>query len=198
MQPDTDAWDPWQPRDFVERMDGADFPWYVAAGWAIDLFLGAQTRAHDDLEIAVASSFFETIPQRFPEMDFWVPQGGMKLARMTEEILAGESHQTWAYERAAQVWRFDVFREPHEGDVWICRRDPSIRRAYSEIVLRSGDGIPYLTPEVCLLFKAKAAREKDRADFDAALPRMTPAQRQWLHDALVQVHPGHEWISATA
>jgi hypothetical protein len=48
---------------------------------------------------------------------------------MSTETLAG-SNQTWAYERAAQVWRFDVFREPNDGDTWICRRDASIRRPY--------------------------------------------------------------------
>ena len=50
-----------------------------------------------------------------------------KLAPMNTETLAGEWHQTWAYERAAQLWRFDVFREPHDGDTWICRRyvDPA-------------------------------------------------------------------------
>ena len=61
----------------------------------------------------------------------------------------------------------------------------------------SSDGIPYLRPEICLLFKAKAMRDKDEADFQAALPRMSPAQRVWLHTALEQVHPDHNWISAT-
>ena len=73
LQPDREAWAPWHPRDFAARMDGADFPWFVAGGWAIDLFLGTRTRDHEDLEIAVASSFFEMLPPRFPEFDFWVP-----------------------------------------------------------------------------------------------------------------------------
>jgi Aminoglycoside-2''-adenylyltransferase len=103
MQPDIEAWAPWHPRDFVARMEDAHFPWFVAGGWAIDLFLGTRTRDHEDLEIAVASSFFEMLPPRFPEFDFWVPQGGRNLARMSIETLAGEVHQTWAYERAAQV-----------------------------------------------------------------------------------------------
>ncbi|MCL4541605.1 MAG: hypothetical protein M1396_04620 [Chloroflexi bacterium] len=30
-----------------------DRPWFIAGGWAIDLFLGRQTRAHKDVEIAV-------------------------------------------------------------------------------------------------------------------------------------------------
>jgi hypothetical protein len=183
--------------DIAARMARVDFPWFVAGGWAIELFLGTHTREHEDLEIAVPSSFFETLPPRFPEFDFWVPQGERKLAPMSTETLAGERHQTWAYERAAQVWRFDVFREPHDGDTWICRRDTSIRRPYLDVFEVSADGIPYLRPEICLLFKAKAVRDRDRADFEAALPRMSPAQRAWLHSALVRVHPDHDWISAT-
>jgi hypothetical protein len=197
MQPDIEAWDPWHPGDFAARMEGADFPWFVAGGWAIDIFLGTRSRDHEDLEIAVASSSFAALPPRFPEFDFWVPQGERMLARMSTETLAGESHQTWAFERAARVWRFDVFREPHDGDTWICRRDASIRRPYPEVFEVSSDGIPYLRPEICLLFKAKAVRDKDRADFAAALPRMSPVQRSWLHTALGRVHPGHDWISAT-
>ena len=197
MQPDIEAWESWHPRDFAPRMEDANFPWFMAGGWAIDLFLGMRTRDHEDLEIAVPSSFFETLPLRFPDFDFWIPQSGRKLARMSPETLAGESHQTWAYERAAQVWRFDVFREPHDGDTWICRRDSSIRRPYSEVFEVSVDGIPYLRPEICLLFKAKAVRDKDRADFDAVLPQMSPGQRAWLHSVLQQLHPDHEWISAT-
>lgn len=50
---------------------------------------------------------------------------------------------------------------------------------------------------ICLPFKAKAVREKDRADFEAVLPRMSSAQRAWLHTALERVHPDHDWISAT-
>lgn len=195
MHPDIDAWQPWHPATFTARMPGADFPWYVAGGWAIDLFVGTQTREHEDLEVAVASSFFETIPPRFPELDFWVPLGEQKLGRMTTETLAGESHQTWAYDRAAQAWRFDVFREPHDGDIWICRRDESIRRPYEEIVSYTDDGIPYLNPEVALLFKAKAVRDKDRADLATAWPRMSAEQRAWLRSAVEKVHPGHEWAS---
>jgi hypothetical protein len=197
MQPDIEAWESWHPRDFAARMEGADLPWFVAGGWAIDLFLGTRTRDHEDLEVAVPSSIFGILPPRFPDFDFWIPQSGRKLAAMSPETLATEAHQTWAYEREAQVWRFDVFREPHDGHTWICRRDSSIRRPYSEVLELSVDGIPYLRPEICLLFKAKATRDKDRADFDVVLPQMSPDQRAWLHNALQRVHPGHEWISAT-
>jgi hypothetical protein len=33
-------------------MSGCDRTWFIAGGWAIDLFIGKQTRPHQDLEIA--------------------------------------------------------------------------------------------------------------------------------------------------
>ena len=84
---------------------------------------------------------------------------------------------------------------PHDGETWICRRDASIRRPYADIIARTADGIPYLCPEVVLLFKAKGTRPKDQADFDNALPRLTDVQRMWLVHALQTVHPGHAWLA---
>jgi len=46
-----------------------------------------------------------------------------------------------------------------------------------------------------LLFKAKHARLKDQADFDATVPHMTPAQRETLADLLARAHQGHPWLA---
>ena len=89
-----------------------------------------------------------------------------------------------------------MFREPHDGDTWICRRDQAIRLPYSDIIRRTRSGIPYLAPELVLLFKAKHARPKDQADFDATVPHMTPAQRETLAELLGRAHPGHRWLGA--
>jgi hypothetical protein len=102
-------------------------------------------------------------------------------------------HQTWACERVAGVWRFDVFREPHDGDVWIYRRDERIRLPYAQIIRHSPDGIPYLSPGIVLLFKAKSDLDKDRLDFEGTVPLLTADERRWLDDALGIVHPHHGW-----
>ncbi len=80
-------------------------------------------------------------------------------------------------------------------DIWICRRDGSIRLPYGEIVHHTRDGIPYLAPELVLLFKAKHVRPKDQADFDATLPHLSPEQRASLARLLDRVHPGHPWLA---
>jgi len=82
-----------------------------------------------------------------------------------------------------------------DGDTWICRRDETIRLPYSEIIRYTREGIPYLAPELVLLFKAKHARPKDQADFDGTVPCMAPAQRETLSGLLARVHPGHPWLA---
>jgi hypothetical protein len=70
MHPDIELWDPWHPRVLAERLDGLEIPWYVAAGWALDLFRGEQTRAHEDLEMALPAASFGVLAPLFEEMDF--------------------------------------------------------------------------------------------------------------------------------
>lgn len=40
--------------DQIEQvMKESRFPWYIAGGWSIDLFLGKKTREHKDMDIVV-------------------------------------------------------------------------------------------------------------------------------------------------
>jgi hypothetical protein len=196
MIPEPEAWQPYTPRELAERLTGLPEPWYVAGGWAVDLFLGRVTRPHHDLEIGLPASRFGRLAGLFPGWDFYVPRSG-KLVPADARAMADE-FQTWALDPVADVWRFDVFREPHDGDTWICRRDETIRRPYAEIVRRTPDGIPYLAPEVVLLFKAKAVRDKDAEDFARVLPALSDRERSWLDAALARVHPDHEWRARLA
>ena len=184
----------WTPSDVARQLAGIAVPWYVAAGWALDLFRGRQTREHGDIEIAIPAASFPEVRDRFPGYVFDGVGSGRIWADAAPDVLAA-LHQTWLRDPAGGNYLLDVFREPHDGDTWICRRDETIRLAYSDIIHHSRDGIPYLAPELVLLFKAKHARPKDQADFDATVPHMTPAQRGNLADLLARVHPGHPWLA---
>lgn len=41
------------PDEGAAILPGMGAPWWVAGGWAIDLFIGAQTRPHGDLDVAM-------------------------------------------------------------------------------------------------------------------------------------------------
>jgi hypothetical protein len=185
----------WTPAEVAHRLAGIVTPWYVAAGWALDLFRGGQTRRHGDIEIAIPAASFPEVRRRFPDYVFDAAGSGRIWTDATKDEVA-LTHQTWLRDPATGQYLLDVFREPHDGDIWICRRDASIRLPYSEIIRRTSDGIPYLTPEWVLLFKAKNMRPKDQADFDGVLPLLTGVQRQTLTGLLDRVHPGHRWLPA--
>jgi hypothetical protein len=195
FHPDLTVWDAWRPEEAQRLLAEIEAPWYVAAGWAIDLFLGEQRREHEDLEIAVPSDRFGEVVEALAGFELFVvgPGAARPLAEAGDAL--DTYHQTWVLERGADVWRMDVFREPADGDTWICRRDESIRLPYDRLIERTDDGIPYARPEVILLFKAKHAHwSKNAGDLAAALPLLEAERRRWLADALQLVHPGHRWL----
>lgn len=196
FQPDVSKWDAWRPEQVKELLARFEAPWYVAAGWAIDLFLGEERREHEDLEIAVPNRRFEELLPALDGLEVFVitgPGEATPLAEARDRL--EDTHQTWVRERGTGVWRLDVFREPSDGGTWICRRDPRIRMPYDRLIEWTEDGIPYGRPEVMLLYKARHVRERDRRDFADVVPQLELERRRWLADALELVHPGHPWIA---
>ncbi len=104
-----------------------------------------------------------------------------------------DANGLWLREEADGPWRFEVMLAASEGDRWLYRRDPSVSLPLAGVGGVTVDGIPYLRPEVVLLFKARTTRPRDEQDFAAALPLMDGISREWLRRALETAHPGHPW-----
>jgi len=198
IDPYESKWRAWRPEDVARLLAGVRTPWYVAAGWALELFLGGEHREHDDLEIAVPNSRFDELAEALGELEIFFITDKREATPLAEARgRFFDTHQTWVREPASGFWRLDVFREPSDGDTWICRREPSLRMPYARLIEHTDDGIPYGRPEVILLMKAKhSLLEKNERDLDAVLPRLDSERRAWLRDAVALVHPGHDWLDA--
>jgi Aminoglycoside-2''-adenylyltransferase len=196
--PGLDAWDAWTPTEAAQQLAGLEIPWCVVGGWAVDVFLGEQTRDHEDLEIAVLRGHFPDVRRALHGFAFHVVGDGevRRLPEAAEPAL--DKHQNWALDVAAMKWRVDVMLEPGDQSTWVFRRGEAVRASRSVMVQRTADGIPYLGPHGVLLYKAKAARPKDEADLAACLPHLGNDQRVWLTTALERVHPGHPWLDRVA
>jgi len=194
FQPDVTAWSAWRPEEVARRFAGVEAPWYVAAGWAIDLFLGFQRRDHEDLEVAIPHDRIGELTPKLEDCEIFVVGDGLAWPLAQAGEMAVAHHQTWVRESATGLWRLDIFREPSAGETWICRRDDRIRLPYDRVIAWTADGIPYARPEIVLLFKAKGGRPKDDDDLAAVLPTLEPEAQRWLIAALEMVHPGHRWL----
>jgi hypothetical protein len=194
--PGVDAWRAWSPEQAAAALARVGAPWCVAGGWALDLWHGRQTRPHDDLEIAILRPQFELFRACLAGLDCFAVGSGEVTSLPAAAVPPLDKHQVWLLDRRAGVWRLDVFLEPGDIETWVCRRDQTIRRLRAEMTGVSASGVPYLRPEGVLLYKAKATRPKDEADFAAAAPVMDATARRWLQAALQRVHPDHPWIGA--
>src|ERR1700690_1274385 len=95
MHPDDADWEGWRPEAAAHALAGVDVPWAVAAGWAIDLFLGHERREHDDLELAVPAARFREVAGALSELDFHVIGPGTSVPVDHAGALLDERDQTW-------------------------------------------------------------------------------------------------------
>ena len=192
--PGLDAWAAWNPREAAGVLAGCPVSWAVAAGWAIDLHLGQQTRPHSDLEVAIPRTQFTMLRRHLGGFDLYQASHGRLRHLGTELEPDGESHQVWVCESAVPAWRMDTLLEPGDTQTWVSHRDPRVQVPLRDAIAYTSDGVPYLRPEIVLFAKAKHAREKDEADLAGALPTLDDQARAWLSDAIKRVHPGHRWL----
>lgn len=187
-------WAPLTPADAVELLAGATMPWWVAGGWAIDLYLGQSTRAHVDMDIAIPRSCQSAMASALSGWDIHVATDGALTPWTRGDWLEGGCrHQFWARPNPKSRWMLELLLEEGSKEYWQFRRQPDVRLPWEQFGRRSTDGIPFVAPEVVLLFKAKNTVPKDLNDFESVLPILDSGQRHWLIAALNLVHPGHEW-----
>ena len=193
--PGIEAWDAWSPAELARRLVAVDVAWCVVGGWALDLWHGRVTRGHEDLEIAMPRASFAAIRATLVDHEVFVAGDGAVTYLPPDAPASREHHQHWVLDPVARAWRVDLMLEPGDPTTWIYRRDEAIRLPRSETVARTAEGIPYLRPELVLLFKAKAQRPKDEQDLAAALPSLDASARARLHTLLARVDPGHPWLA---
>ncbi len=155
------VWHPLQPHEIAELFTEAPFLWWIAGGWAIDLFVGRQTREHDDIDVQVLRRDQHVVRAALQGWDVqaahpeergrawpfreWTPNTPLDPA----------VHDVWCRPHKTAPWALQLMIADTDGEEWLFRRDRRIRRPLAGIGRHSADGIPYLAPEIQLLYKSR-------------------------------------------
>ncbi|WP_088012239.1 nucleotidyltransferase domain-containing protein [Gottfriedia acidiceleris] len=166
--------------------------WYIAGGWAIDLFLQKQTRNHHDIEIAIARKDQLCLKEYLLNWTFNKVVKG-ELSIWENEYLELPIHEIHGKNDKTND-ELEVLLNEIELSDWKFRRDESINCKYKSLYSVSNEGIPYLNPEIVLLYKVRNTREKDNQDFKNVKDYLTFDQKTWLHKAISIHHPNHKWL----
>ncbi|MFI6102250.1 nucleotidyltransferase domain-containing protein [Lentzea sp. NPDC051213] len=184
-------WQPLRPEEVAGLFGGIH--WWIAGGYAIEFAVGRTLRPHGDIDVLLLRRDQLAAQRALSGWEWWAadPPGALRPWR-PGEILPADVHDIWCRPSASAPWRVQVMLDESDGDDWVSRRDPRVRRPVGTLTHTTESGIPYLAPEIQLCYKSKAPREKDQIDFDAVLPLLSDVQRRWLADAIGGPHP---WLT---
>lgn len=187
----------WAPISLLEAatvLGGMNVPWWIAGGHAIELFVGRQIRDHGDLDVGVFRRDQLLIREHLKGWDLQAASGGTLRPWPLGKRLLDDVNDVWGRQGPEDPWALQLNLNDSVGDRWVFRRDQLVSRPLGEVVVRTSEGLPYLAPEVQLLFKAKDPRPEDERDLEAALPLLTRERRRWLDQAISKSHPDHPWL----
>jgi hypothetical protein len=173
-------------------------PYWIAGGWALDLFAGRVRRSHGDVDVLVLARDLEVLARTFtrPRPVLQFAETGEQRPWVEGERLVPGPH--------ALVFPDDDGPSPvqillgaSDRDEWVYHRGRgTLRKSLNEITLQSPQGLCYLAPEIVLLYKSRHLRPKDNADFEDVHDLLDPSRRQWLVERIFPRYPDHPWLPA--
>lgn len=188
---------PLSVRQTAELMTGLEVEWWIAGGWAIDLFLDRITRDHADTDVLVLRRDQVRVCLHFLNAgwDLWAvdrPDHLRPLKR--DETVPSSVNDIWCRPDRRSAWALQLMLGESEGKSWIYRRDREVSLPLSEVGLHTPDAVPYVAPQIELLFKSRSPRPRDEADFTLAMTELSPSARRWLALAITRADPEHPWL----
>jgi len=207
-----------------ELLKNGGFEYAFCGGQALDLFLGYESRVHGDIDVCVFRNDRDRIIRYMLAQGFFVYEmlGGGRARQVTEASRPiRENSNLFCFLEGCRLVR--TYPPDEDGCCWMeffhigqtrldfieflfnSKTPDAFEYARNrEITLDPGkavlfrDGIPYLAPELCLLYKSTdTEREGYQQDFELASRAMDPSRLEWLRHALLREYPdGHPWLDA--
>jgi hypothetical protein len=179
----------------VQLLVGAPFHWWIAGGHALDLHVSESWRRHDDLDMGVRRDQAQLVYTWFSGWDLRIAARGQLKVWDGRPLLADSAeNNVWVRRSPGEPWAIDVNIGEGTDSQWTYRRDPDLTRPWDHAVLQSASGVPYLAPDLQLLFKSKNIRPKDQQDAEMVIRGLSESEMEFLARHLPFAHPWQELI----
>lgn len=167
--------------------------WWVAGGWALDLYLKQLSRSHSDLDLAYVEQDENDLRRIVEDLgDLQVvehdpPRPGYDLTHLA---LPGKGKLRFHLQSGKAV---DLLPMRARDSWWVIGRDDVPIRSLDDLSLEIC-GLPVLAPEIVLLFKARLGRDVDWKDLLLIRPHLYEANVEWLRLQIGEFSGSHPWI----
>ena len=188
---------PWlavSPGEGASWFAALSLPWWIAGGWALDLFAGLQSRQHKDLDVGILRKDALRVLSHLATWEVFEAKHGMLTRLDAGQQPRVDVFSLWCRPARTHDWALELMLDETDDEQWVYRRQPRIRCPLQAAIRRSPRGIPYLSPEIQLLYKSYRIRTQDRFDFEHIRPKLAPSSRDWLRDSLRLMNPVHPWL----
>ena len=195
---ESGSWRTASPSEAAPWLASLTVPWWIAGGWALDIYAGNQSRPHKDLDVGILRKDALQALTSLVAWEVFEAKEGV-LSRLDAGMRPRpDVFSLWCRPALKDEWAMELMLDEAENEHWIYRRHRQIRRPLNIAIRRSALGIPYLAPEIQLLYKSHRMRQQDQADFAHIVPKLDRRSRQWLRDGLQLIEPSHPWLPTLA
>src|SRR4029077_10745218 len=111
-----------------------------------------------DLDVEILRRDWPEVARALAGWDLRSARGGALFPIPQGHAPPEEVNSVWARPRSDGPWVVELLLGGSRTDRWIFRRNPAVSLPIRDLGLTTTDDIPYLVPEVVLLFKSKDPR----------------------------------------
>ena len=177
--------------------------WALCGGWAVDAWIGQQTRDHVDIDIV---TFVDDQRAVFEQLADWnLIAHDALVDQETKDPWDGRQLVLPAHVHAHSDndLELEVLINERSHDDWFLSAEPPIVVPISNATALSAWGIPTVVPEILLFYKGTAyfgdvemtkRRSHDDVDFETLRDRLDRDERTWLRDSISRLYPNHPWL----
>ncbi len=207
--------------ELTKLFENAPFSWTVCGGYALDLFLDQDTRTHGDIDICLLEQDRTAALQHMLNHGWQVYEfrGQGKVRPLNHAAVSEAGHNLMCVKDDCDLVKFYPCEEEGifyhqffhtglqklnyleflfstaDGAQLLINQQAKLQRELSKAFLVKDD-IPYLAPEIALLYKASDAdRAENQQDFQVTYPHLNSEQQAWFGHVLKALYPsGHPWL----